>query len=127
MTEYMSYEDLPKLKLPYGQEVFISDSTLRDGAQMPSIVITIKNRLKIFEYLHKIGVEKLELFLFTDSVQHVPFLIIVPGRGNQKLRRRFTGEEIKEKILIIGCKKTMNRVQPLHGGVQPKGRRVCQV
>lgn len=67
MTEYMSYEDLPQLKLPYGQEVFVSDSTLRDGAQMPGIVIPVKNRLKIFEYLHRIGVEKLELFLFTDS------------------------------------------------------------
>ncbi|VVB90476.1 Uncharacterised protein [uncultured archaeon] len=25
----MSYEDLPRIKLPLGQEVFISDSTIR--------------------------------------------------------------------------------------------------
>lgn len=67
MTEYMSYDDLPKLKLPYGQEVFVSDSTLRDGAQMPGVVIPVKNRMKIFDYLHQMGVEKLEVFLFTES------------------------------------------------------------
>ena len=64
---YASYEDLPKLRLPLGQEVFISDSTLRDGAQMPGVVMKVKDRLKIFEYLHQIGIEKLELFLFTRS------------------------------------------------------------
>jgi len=64
---YFSYEDLPKLKLPHGQEVFVSDSTLRDGAQMPGVVIKLKDRLKIFEYLHGIGIDKLELFLFTNT------------------------------------------------------------
>ena len=48
---YESYEELPKLRLPLGQEVFLSDSTLRDGAQMPGVVIKVKDRLKIFEYL----------------------------------------------------------------------------
>jgi isopropylmalate/homocitrate/citramalate synthase len=67
MAAYMSYDDLPKLKLPYGQEVFVSDSTLRDGAQMPGVVIPVKNRIMIFEYLHRMGVEKLEIFLFTES------------------------------------------------------------
>lgn len=64
---YASYDDLPRLRLPLGQEVFLSDSTLRDGAQMPGVVIKVKDRLKIFEYLHRIGIEKLELFLFTKS------------------------------------------------------------
>ncbi len=64
---YESYDELPKLRLPLGQEVFLSDSTLRDGAQMPGVVIKVKDRLKIFEYLHRIGIEKLELFLFTKS------------------------------------------------------------
>ena len=64
---YSSYEDLPRLRLPLGQEVFVSDSTLRDGAQMPGVVIKVKDRLKIYQYLHQIGVEKLELFLFTNS------------------------------------------------------------
>lgn len=64
---YSCYEDLPRIRLPLGQEVFISDSTLRDGAQMPGVVIKSGDRLKIYEYLHQIGVEKLELFLFTKS------------------------------------------------------------
>jgi isopropylmalate/homocitrate/citramalate synthase len=64
---YESYEELPRLRLPLGQEVFLSDSTLRDGAQMPGVVIKVKDRLKLFEYLHRIGIEKLELFLFTKS------------------------------------------------------------
>lgn len=64
---YTSYRDLPRLKLPFGQEVFVSDSTLRDGAQMPGVVIKVRDRIKIFEYLHNIGVDKLEVFLFTES------------------------------------------------------------
>ncbi|VVB67436.1 (R)-citramalate synthase CimA [uncultured archaeon] len=64
---YTSYKDLPKLRLPLGQDVFVSDSTLRDGAQMPGVVMKAKDRLKIFEYLHRIGIDKLELFLFTKS------------------------------------------------------------
>jgi len=64
---YASYEDLPRLRLPLGQEVFVSDSTLRDGAQMPGVVFKVKDRLKIFEYLHRIGIDKLEIFLYTAS------------------------------------------------------------
>ena len=63
----MSYENLPKLRMPLGQEVFVSDSTLRDGAQMPGIVIKVKDRLKIYDYLSKIGIDKLEVFLFTEA------------------------------------------------------------
>jgi isopropylmalate/homocitrate/citramalate synthase len=63
---YESYDELPRLRLP-GQEVFLSDSTLRDGAQMPGVVIKVKDRLRLFEYLNRIGIEKLELFLFTKS------------------------------------------------------------
>jgi isopropylmalate/homocitrate/citramalate synthase len=64
---YASYEDLPRLRLPLSQEAFVSDSTLRDGAQMPGVVIKVKDRIKIFEYLHRIGIDKLELFLFTEG------------------------------------------------------------
>jgi hypothetical protein len=42
---YASYEDLPRLKLPLGQDVFVSDSTLRDGAQMPGVVREISRRV----------------------------------------------------------------------------------
>jgi citrate (Re)-synthase len=62
---YISYDELPNLDLPHNQEVFISDSALRDGPQMPGIVISADDRVKIFEYLHRI--EKLELFLFSKS------------------------------------------------------------
>jgi isopropylmalate/homocitrate/citramalate synthase len=64
MKVYRDYDDLPKIKLPLGQEVFISDSTIRDGSQMPGVVMSKSQKLQIYEYLHKIGIEKLEAFLF---------------------------------------------------------------
>ncbi|MBA1341247.1 MAG: putative homocitrate synthase AksA [ANME-2 cluster archaeon] len=64
MKVYKNYDDLPKLKLPRGQEVFISDSTIRDGSQMPGVVMSKSHKLQIFEYLHQIGIEKLETFVF---------------------------------------------------------------
>ncbi len=66
MKVYRTYEDLPKIKLPLGQEVFISDSTIRDGSQMPGIVMKKRHRLEIYEYLHKIGIEKLETFVYNE-------------------------------------------------------------
>lgn len=42
---YTPYEDLPRLKLPLGQDVFVSDSTLRDGVQMPGVVRKISRRV----------------------------------------------------------------------------------
>lgn len=66
MKIYRSYKDLPKIKLPMGQDVFISDSTIRDGSQMPGIVMKKRHKTEIYEYLHKIGIEKLETFLFND-------------------------------------------------------------
>jgi len=64
MKVYKNYDDLPKIKLPRGQEVFISDSTIRDGSQMPGVVMSKSHKLQIFEYLHQIGIEKLETFVF---------------------------------------------------------------
>jgi len=66
MKAYRSYEDLPKIKLPLGQEVFISDSTIRDGSQMPGIVMKKKHKLKIYDYLNRIGIEKLETFVYNE-------------------------------------------------------------
>ncbi len=66
MKVYKDYDDLPKIKLPKGQEVFISDSTIRDGSQMPGIVMSKKQKLQIFEYLHQMGIEKLETFVFNQ-------------------------------------------------------------
>jgi isopropylmalate/homocitrate/citramalate synthase len=64
MKVYKNYDDLPKIKLPRGQEVFISDSTIRDGSQMPGVVMSKKHKMQIYEYLHQIGIEKLETFVF---------------------------------------------------------------
>jgi isopropylmalate/homocitrate/citramalate synthase len=63
---FRSYEGMPKIDLPLKQRIMISDSTLRDGAQMPGIVMTRRNKLQIYEYLHKIGIEKLECFLYNE-------------------------------------------------------------
>lgn len=64
MKVYKNYDDLPKIKLPRGQDVFISDSTIRDGSQMPGVVMSKNHKVQIFEYLHQIGIEKLETFVF---------------------------------------------------------------
>ena len=64
MVIYKNYDDLPKIELPLGQELFISDSTIRDGSQMPGIVMKRRHKLEIYEFLHEIGIEKLETFVF---------------------------------------------------------------
>ncbi|HDN66109.1 MAG TPA: isopropylmalate synthase, partial [Methanosarcinales archaeon] len=64
MVVYKTYDDLPKISLPLEQEVFISDSTIRDGSQMPGIVMKRKHKLKIYEFLHNTGIEKLETFVY---------------------------------------------------------------
>jgi isopropylmalate/homocitrate/citramalate synthase len=66
MKVYKNYDDLPKIKFPRGQDIFISDSTIRDGSQMPGVVMSKTHKLQIFEYLHQIGIEKLETFLFNQ-------------------------------------------------------------
>jgi len=43
-----------------------SDSTIRDGAQMPGIVLKKEHKLQIYEFLHEIGIEKIETFLFNE-------------------------------------------------------------
>ncbi len=63
---FRSYEDMPRIELPLKQEIKISDSTIRDGAQMPGIVMTRKDKVSVYEYLHKIGIEKLECFLYNE-------------------------------------------------------------
>ncbi|MEA3255711.1 MAG: isopropylmalate synthase [Candidatus Altiarchaeota archaeon] len=68
---YRSYEEMPKIRLPQGQKIKISDSTIRDGSQMPGVVLTRKHRLAVYEYLHEIGIEKLECFLFNQRDKDV--------------------------------------------------------
>lgn len=82
---YRSYEELPRLRLPLGQEVFVSDSTLRDGAQMPGVVIKVRDRLRIFQYLQRIGIDKTEIFLFTRSDQEVARAMIGCGYSRPEI------------------------------------------
>jgi len=63
---YRSYKEIPKIKIPGNPDVKISDSTLRDGSQMPGIVMKKSHKLSIYEYLHKMGIEKLECFVFNE-------------------------------------------------------------
>lgn len=79
MKLYKTYEDLPKIKLPKGQEVSISDSTLRDGAQMPGIVLKADHKVKIYEYLHNIGIEKLETFVYNDRDRNAISMMLDRG------------------------------------------------
>ncbi len=62
---------MPKIRLPNEGDIKISDSTLRDGAQMTGVVLTRKHKLRIQEYLHEIGIEKLECFLFNERDKKV--------------------------------------------------------
>lgn len=68
---YRNYDEMPRIRLPEGQEIKISDSTIRDGSQMPGIVMTKKNKLTVYEYLHKLGIEKLECFLYNKRDKDV--------------------------------------------------------
>ena len=61
-----TYEDMPKIRLPHAADIKISDTTIRDGCQMPGVVMKKSHKLKIFEYLHDMGVEKLETFVYND-------------------------------------------------------------
>jgi 2-isopropylmalate synthase len=60
------YDEMPKITLPNAKDIKISDTTIRDGCQMPGIVMKKSHKLKIFEYLHDMGVEKLESFVYND-------------------------------------------------------------
>ncbi len=67
---YRYYTELPKIRLPEGkgvEDIHISDSTIREGAQMPGITMRKEHKVKIYEYLHQIGIEKIESFLFNES------------------------------------------------------------
>lgn len=58
---------IPPKKLPPGAEVHLSDTTLRDGSQMPGIFMSPSHKLRIFDYFHRIGIEKVECFVFSES------------------------------------------------------------
>ncbi len=60
------YDEMPKIKLPNSKDIKISDTTIHDGCQMPGIAMKKSHKLKIFEYLHDMGVEKLETFVYNE-------------------------------------------------------------
>jgi isopropylmalate/homocitrate/citramalate synthase len=67
---YRSYNELPKIRLPEGREVadiHISDSTIREGAQMPGLTMRKEHKVTIYEYLHRLGIEKTESFLLNQK------------------------------------------------------------
>ncbi|OKY78598.1 MAG: Isopropylmalate/homocitrate/citramalate synthase LeuA family [Candidatus Methanohalarchaeum thermophilum] len=68
---FRKYEDLPEVEIPNDREIKLSDGTLREGAQMPGVVIKSKDKLEIYKYLHKIGIEKVENFLYNDRDRQV--------------------------------------------------------
>lgn len=82
---YRNYEELPEIEFPNASEVCISDSTLRDGAQMTGVVMTRKNKMQIYEYLHQIGVEKLECFLFNKGDKKVARKMLDIGYENPEV------------------------------------------
>lgn len=64
---FTKFEEMPKIKLPYGvADPKLSDSTMRDGAQMAGVVMKKAHKLQIFEFLHEIGIEKTEVFLYNE-------------------------------------------------------------
>jgi isopropylmalate/homocitrate/citramalate synthase len=82
---YRSYEEIPKIEIPGDQDIKISDSTLRDGSQMPGIAMKKSHKLKIFEYLHKMGIEKLECFLFNERDRIVAREMLERGLENPEV------------------------------------------
>ena len=108
MKIYESYEDLPKIKLPYGNEVFISDSTIRDGSQMPGIVLSREHKLQIYEYLHEIGIEKLEAFAFNQRDIDAVELMFDIGYESPEITgwARASREDINKILEIDGIKET---------------------
>ncbi len=62
---YRTYEELPKVKFPSNvDEINICDSTLLHASRMPGINIKKENKITMYEYLHKIGVEATEVYLY---------------------------------------------------------------
>ncbi|BDC36522.1 MAG: isopropylmalate synthase [Candidatus Methanoliparum thermophilum] len=58
---------IPKIQKPENFIAKISDTTLRDGSQMPGVVMKLSQSIKIFEYLEQLGIEKTEIFLYSNK------------------------------------------------------------
>jgi citrate (Re)-synthase len=101
---YRSYAEMPKIELPGDVDVKISDSTLRDGAQMPGIVLKKAQKLRIFELLHDMGIEKLECFLFNERDRVLAREMLDYGYENPEVTgwARANAEDIDMSISMEG-------------------------
>lgn len=99
---------MPKVNLPPAQEVRISDSTIRDGSQMPGVVMSRKHRLAVYEYLHEIGIEKLECFLFNQRDKDVARSMLDKGYEFPEVTgwARSRKEDIDLVLAMDGIKET---------------------
>lgn len=105
---YESYEELPKIKLPNASEIKLSDSTLRDGVQMPGVFLKREHNLKIYEYLHRIGIEKTEVFLYRDRHKKVAKELLSYGYEKPEVTgwSRANPKDIDEVLKVDGIKET---------------------
>jgi len=103
-----SYEDLPKVEIPNDKEIMISDGTLREGAQMPGVFIDKEDKLEIYKYLHKMGVEKIENFLYNDRDRQVTREMLDLGYDNPEVTgwMRASKKDIEKIISMEGIKET---------------------
>jgi isopropylmalate/homocitrate/citramalate synthase len=105
---FRSYEDMPKIKLKGQGEFKLSDSTIRDGSQMPGVVLTKKHRLDIYEYLHQLGIEKLECFLYNQRDKDVARAMLDKGYKFPEVTAwaRAKPEDIDLVLQMDGIKET---------------------
>ncbi len=106
---FTKFEELPKIKLPYGvSDPKLSDSTMRDGAQMPGVVMKKAHKLQIYEFLHQIGIEKTEVFLYNERDRIVAREML--NRGYEKPQvtgwARANPKDIDLVLAMDGIKET---------------------
>lgn len=103
-----TYVDMPRIKLPHDMEIKMSDTTIRDGAQMPGIVMKKHHKLRIFEYLHEMGVEKLEAFVYNDRDKDACKEMLNYGYEKPEVTgwARANPADIDEVLKVDGIKET---------------------
>src|SRR5271157_276753 len=102
------YEEMPRIILPNAKDIKISDTTIRDGCQMPGIAMKKSHKLKIFEYLHEMGVEKLESFVYNERDKEACREMLDYGYEYPEVTgwARANPADIDEVLKIDGIKET---------------------
>ncbi len=103
-----TYDEMPKIKLPNAKEIKISDTTIRDGCQMPGIAMKKSHKLRIFEYLHGMGVEKLETFVYNERDKEAAREMLDYGYEFPEVTgwARANPADIDEVLKVDGIKET---------------------